>query len=48
MKNIREKLSDERLVAGTFYRLLPFQVLMIAINAVNTIVDSLYAATPAG
>ena len=48
MKNIREKLSDERLVAGTFYRLLPFQVLMIAINAVNTIVDSLYAGNAIG
>ena len=35
MGKIREKLYDERLIGATFYRLLPYQVLMIAINAVN-------------
>ncbi len=48
MGKIHEKLHDEKLVAGTFYRLLPFQVLMIAINAVNSIVDSLYASNAIG
>ena len=48
MKKFRELLSDERLVAETFFRLLPFQILMIAINAVNSIVDSLYASNAIG
>ena len=45
---IKKKLSDDRLIAGTFYRLLPYQVLMIAIAAVNGIVDSLYASNAIG
>ena len=48
MGKIREKLSDERLIAETFYRLLPYQILMIAINAVNSVVDSLYAGNAIG
>ena len=48
MGKIREKLYDERLIGATFYRLLPYQVLMIAINAVNSIVDSLYAGNAIG
>ena len=48
MGRIREKLSDEKLVAATFFRLLPYQVLLIAINALNNIVDSLYAGNVIG
>ena len=48
MRNVKERLYDERLVAETFYRLLPYQVLMIAINAVNSIIDSLYASNVIG
>ena len=36
---------DRKLLTGLFFRLLPYQVLLIVINAVNGIVDSLYAAT---
>ena len=46
--DIRKRLSDDRLIAETFYRMLPYQVLMIAIAAVNGIVDSLYASNAIG
>ena len=48
MGTLQKKLSDERLITETFFRLLPYQVLMIAINAVNSIVDSLYASNAIG
>ena len=48
MGKIRERLSDERLIAATFFRLLPYQVLMIAMSAVNNIVDGLYASNAIG
>ncbi len=41
-------LSDKKLLTGLFFRLLPYQVLMIVINAVNGIVDSLYASNALG
>ena len=44
----KEHLSDRRLLTGLFFRLLPFQVLMIVISAVNGIVDSLYASNVIG
>lgn len=37
------KPAEIQLLTGLFFRLLPFQVLLIVINAVNGIVDSLYA-----
>ena len=40
--------SDYKLLTGLFFRLLPFQVLLIVINAVNGIVDSLYASNVIG
>ena len=40
--------SDHRLLSGLFFRLLPFQVLLIVISAVNGIVDSLYASNMIG
>ena len=40
--------SDHKLLTGLFFRLLPFQVLLIVIGAVNGIVDSLYASNVIG
>lgn len=44
----RQKSSDYKLLSGLFFRLLPYQVLLIVINAVNGIVDSLYASNVIG
>ncbi len=40
--------AEYKLLSKLFFRLLPFQVLMIVINAVNGIVDSLYASNAIG
>ena len=40
--------SEYRLLSGLFFRLLPYQILLIVINAVNGIVDSLYASNVIG
>ena len=40
--------TDYKLLSGLFFRLLPYQVLLIVINAVNGIVDSLYASNAIG
>ena len=40
----RGKSSEFQLLSGLFFRLLPYQVLLIVISAVNGIVDSLYAS----
>lgn len=45
---MREKTSDAKLLNGLFFRLLPFQILLIVISAVNGIVDSLYASNVLG
>ena len=39
---------DRRLQSGVFFRLLPYQILLVVINAVNGIVDSLYASNAIG
>ena len=44
----REKSVEYKLLTRLFFRLLPFQVLLIVINAVNGIVDSLYASNAIG
>ena len=44
----KKKSSDYRLLSGLFFRLLPYQVLLIVINAVNGIVDSIYASNAIG
>ena len=44
----KKKTRDEELTAKTFFRLLPYQILLIAINAVNGIVDSLYTSNAIG
>lgn len=43
-----ERSSDYKLLTGLFFRLLPFQILLIVINAVNGIVDGLYASNVIG
>ncbi len=48
MKSMKQKMSDYKLLSGLFFRLLPYQVLLIVINAVNGIVDSLYASNVIG
>ena len=40
--------SDHKLLTGLFFRLLPFQILLIVINAVNGIIDGLYASNVIG
>lgn len=44
----RQNPSDHQLLTKLFFRLLPFQVLLIVIGAVNGIVDSLYASNMIG
>ncbi len=39
-----KRTSDYKLLTELFFRLLPFQILLIVINAVNGIIDSLYAS----
>ena len=40
--------SDYKLLTGLYFRLLPYQILLIVINAVNGIIDSLYASNVIG
>ena len=47
-KNQVRRSADYALLSGLFFRLLPYQVLLIVINAVNGIVDSLYASNALG
>ena len=41
---LRQKTNEYRLLTELYFRLLPYQVLLLAINAVNGIVDTLYAS----
>ncbi len=45
---MKRRSADYKLLSGLFFRLLPYQVLLIVINAVNGIVDSLYASNTIG
>jgi len=40
--------SDYKLISGLFFRLLPYQILLVVVNAVNSIVDSLFASNVLG
>jgi len=40
----KKNTSEYKLLTRLFFRLLPYQILLIVINAVNGIVDSLYAS----
>ena len=45
---MKKRSSDYNLLSSLFFRLLPFQILQIVINAVNGIVDGLYASNVIG
>ena len=45
---MHDKSLDYKLLTGLFFRLLPYQVLLIVISAINGIVDSLYASNVIG
>ena len=45
---VKKDLSEYRLLSGLFFKLLPYQILLLAIAAVNGIVDSLYASNAIG
>ena len=45
---MEKNTSDRKLLAGLFFHLLPYQILLIIISAVNGIVDSLYASNALG
>ena len=45
---MKQVSSDYKLLTGLFFRLLPYQILLIVISAVNGIVDSLYASNMIG
>ena len=44
----KENHAEYKLLTRLFFRLLPYQILLIVINAVNGIVDSLYASNMIG
>ena len=45
---MKEKTSEYKLLTGLFFRLLPYQVLLLIITAINGIIDSLYASNVIG
>ena len=45
---MEKKTSDYKLLTGLFFRLLPYQVLLLIVTAVNGIVDSLFASNIIG
>ena len=45
---MKQKSNEYRLLTELYFRLLPYQVLLLAINAVNGIVDALYASNVIG
>ena len=47
-KEIHRPASDYKLLSGLFFRLLPYQILLLLISAVNIIVDSLFASNMIG
>ena len=51
MKEIKAnnpRTSKYRLLTGLFFKLLPYQVLLLIITSVNGIVDSIYASNVIG
>ena len=45
---MKHNAENYTLLTKLFFRLLPYQILLIVINAVNGIVDSLYASNAIG
>ena len=46
--SLKKKSSEYKLLTGLFFRLLPYQILLLIITAVNGIIDSLYASNVIG
>lgn len=45
---MKEKTSEYNLLSGLFFRLLPYQILLLIITAINGIIDTLYASNMIG
>ncbi len=45
---MKKNSSEYKLLSGLFFKLLPFQVLLLIITSINGIVDSLYASNKIG
>lgn len=45
---MKQKSNEYKLLTGLYFRLLPYQILLIVITAVNGIVDTLYASNVIG
>ena len=45
---LKQQPNEYKLLSGLYFRLLPYQVLLLAINAVNGITDTLYASNEIG
>ena len=45
---MKQKSNEYKLLTELYFRLLPYQVLLLAINAINGIVDTLYASNVIG
>ena len=45
---MKGKNSEYKLLSGLFFKLLPYQVLLLIITAINGVVDSLYASNIIG
>ena len=45
---MKEKSSEYNLLSGLFFRLLPYQILLLIITAINGIIDTLYASNLIG
>ena len=45
---MKDQSSEFKLLTRLFFKLLPYQILLIVINAINGIVDSLYASNAIG
>ena len=48
MTALKSHARDYRLLSNQFFRLLPYQVLMLVINAANIIIDSVFASNSIG
>ena len=45
---LKQKTNEYKLLTELYFRLLPYQILLLVINAVNGIVDTLYASNAIG
>ena len=45
---MKKNLNNQRLLSGLFFRLLPYQILLLIVSAANGITDSLFASNIIG